>query len=122
MFTETQPIGRKGTPVKPDSADPGLPPSFAVIPLDEDHLSMVKPDSKSADIYRYLRDFVKRPPAQEAPGLVLQQTFESMKTDLSSGFQRIESIAKASNVLTQSLPILDDAARKQIERLRKARC
>ncbi|WP_104822879.1 hypothetical protein [Rhizobium sp. NXC24] len=121
MFTETQPIGRKGTPVKPDSADPGLPPSFAVIPLDEDHLSMVKPDSKSADIYRYLRDFVKRPPAQEAPGLVLQQTFESMKTDLSSGFQRIESIAKASNVLTQSLPILDDAARKQIERLRKAR-
>lgn len=50
-----------GVIVKADSADPGLHPVNEVIPLDEDHLSIVAPQNREAAVYRRLVEFLRKP-------------------------------------------------------------
>ncbi|MCW3477687.1 hypothetical protein OL599_24310 [Rhodovastum sp. RN2-1] len=64
VLTETKKtklIGLISSHVVPaDSADPGLDPATRVIPLDEDHLSIVAPRDRTAEMYQHVREFVSQ--------------------------------------------------------------
>jgi hypothetical protein len=58
-------LGPLGSVVEPSGADHGLVPSVRVVPLDENHLSIVKPKNREADVYKYVLDFLKTPPTMQ---------------------------------------------------------
>jgi hypothetical protein len=73
---------RFGLVVKPDSADPGLPSD--PIPIDADHFGIASPASKSSEIYRHVRDFLKTPVAAgQRRMLVAEATLEAIASDTS---------------------------------------
>lgn len=58
-FTETKKTKRFFQVVSQDSGDPGF--LGDVIPVDEDHISICKPQSRDSHVYRALLDFLERP-------------------------------------------------------------
>ena len=69
-----------GLVVPPDSADPGLSPRTHIIPLDEDHCSIVAPSSKNAEVYKHLLSFVARPVDTLAADQLLSSRLDSVRT------------------------------------------
>lgn len=58
-LVETRPVRFLGMIVKPDSGDVGLPsPS---IPVDADHIQIASPKSPASEVYRHIRDQLKKP-------------------------------------------------------------
>jgi len=58
ILTETRAMRILGTIVKPDSGDPGL--EVDPVPIDADHVDIVKPEDRDSDVYRHVRDFLAR--------------------------------------------------------------
>ncbi|MHC2001806.1 esterase/lipase family protein [Methylobacterium sp. CM6241] len=68
--------------VKPDSADPGLSPATRVIPLDEDHESIVSPQNRDTQVYGFVRDFIRRPVAFPHPNVRVGQSLGNIELQL----------------------------------------
>lgn len=97
--------------VKPDSADPGLPPSTMVIPVDEDHSSIVAPVDRNQQVYRQILAFSAEPITKIHPASRLEAGIErigGLLSDQGAGLTEI-STNLASNA---------DAINKTIEDLR----
>ncbi|MGH6842577.1 MAG: esterase/lipase family protein, partial [Methylocella sp.] len=58
ILTETKTTTMFGMIVKPDSSDPGL--ATDPVPIDSDHLTIVKPANRESEIYKFVRDFILR--------------------------------------------------------------
>lgn len=122
VFEERLPLRGLGTIVKPDSGDPGLGPATTVIPLDENHVSMVKLKSKNDDVYRHLVDFIKRGPSGQHADTLLDQRLEHVETTVSKGFDQV--LHKIGEMRPRSLggtPTLDNAATGRVRFLRRVR-
>jgi pimeloyl-ACP methyl ester carboxylesterase/tetratricopeptide (TPR) repeat protein len=70
VLVEMRPFRLIGLIVEPDSGDPGLPDARP-LPIDADHQSISKPDSRTHEIYIHVRQFVSREPP--ATGMVTQR-------------------------------------------------
>ena len=68
--------------VKPDSADPGLPPATYVVPLDEDHDSIRSPRDREAEVYKRLHGFISRPIGSLHPDTDVVDKIQSLATDI----------------------------------------
>ncbi|MER9007120.1 MULTISPECIES: hypothetical protein [unclassified Mesorhizobium] len=128
VLQERRAFGWLGTIVKPDSADPGLSPSTSVIPLDEDHVSIVKPASRNSDVYRHLSHFVSQPPiGAHADTLVaerlddLEETVRVVGTSTGDALDKVlTGIASLAPSVSGNL-VLDDAVRLRVLNLRRGR-
>ena len=69
ILTETKTTAMFGILVKPDSSDPGL--ATDPVPIDSDHLTIVKPANRKSEIYELVRDFIER--RTERPMSVAEQ-------------------------------------------------
>jgi pimeloyl-ACP methyl ester carboxylesterase len=58
ILTETKTTSVFGMIVKPDSSDPGL--SSEPIPIDTDHINIVKPASRESETYQLVLNFIER--------------------------------------------------------------
>ena len=58
ILTETKTTSVFGMVVKPDSGDPGL--SSDPIPIDTDHINIVKPASRESETYQLVLNFIQR--------------------------------------------------------------
>lgn len=61
VIREHKPVRCLGVIVKPSSADPGLPASVSVIPVNENHVSLSHPMTRESEVYRHIMDFLRSP-------------------------------------------------------------
>jgi tetratricopeptide (TPR) repeat protein len=59
ILTETKTTSMFGMIVKPHAGDPGL--ASDPIPIDSDHITIVKPANRESEIYQLVRNFIERP-------------------------------------------------------------
>ncbi|WP_164547230.1 MULTISPECIES: esterase/lipase family protein [unclassified Mesorhizobium] len=129
VLQERRAFGWLGTIVKPDSADPGLSPSTSVIPLDEDHVSIVKPASRNSDVYRHLSHFVSQPPiGAHADTLIaerldgLEETVRVAGASTGDALDRVlTGIASLAPPSVSGNAVLDDAVRLRVLDVRRGR-
>lgn len=85
ILRETKPTSIFGMLVKPDSADPGLPPARPR-PVDKNHWTIVKPPSREDEVYLEVQSFVAVPFVRPVPQVeqMIERVLagqDSLKTD-----------------------------------------
>ncbi|WP_244436167.1 esterase/lipase family protein [Sinorhizobium fredii] len=127
VFQEHRPVRWLGKIVKNDSSDPGLAPSAPVIPLDEDHISIVKPADRNADIYRHILNFVSKPPTGAHTDTLVTEKIEQLGEVIGENTNATKLVAKALQNATDgarfvgSNAILDEAADARLLVLKQGR-
>ncbi len=116
--------------VKPDSADPGLPSSVPVVPVDEDHSTIRFPRDRSAHVYRTIKAFVAQPFPVVAPRnsandgvLSVRTSIEDVRADLQNVADDTRTIRAMANLAAsaQENPLVTAEAERRLWRLRKIR-
>ncbi|WP_292445800.1 alpha/beta fold hydrolase [Mesorhizobium sp.] len=112
--------------VKLDSSDPGLEPASAVIPIDEDHLSIVKPKDRNADTYVHLRKFLSGDFTAPEAVIVAKSELADVKAGVEASRAMADRILEAVRSppparLVGPVGVVDEAARTSIVRLRQRR-
>ncbi|WP_316233802.1 PIN domain-containing protein [Bradyrhizobium sp. SZCCHNPS2010] len=123
---ETRPIRLLGMVVKPDSADVGLP--TAPIPVDADHYEIASPESRASEVYRLIRDQLKKPLEPKtllADPTLLQDIAESTRST-TAAVARIEERLFSTSVAVSppsNLPValVDAETSRRLQRIRRMR-
>lgn len=113
-----------GKVVEPSSADPGLGPATRVVPLDEDHISLVKPKGRHADVYKYVLDFLTQPNTTEyrdqlvTDGITdVRNTLDARADELLTGQQEILNILRPEEgAVSESLVVENTVVGKEVLR------
>lgn len=92
-----------GTIVKPDSSDPGLPQPVSVIPIDADHLSIVRPSDRDAEVYVHIRDFVSAPISGAHADTYLGSRLEAMSSAVQDQGATIAEILVSGETQTREV-------------------
>lgn len=118
-----------GKVVWSDSADPGLPELSTTV--DESHTTICKPESREADVYLHLKEFIARPfavPRKTRMAEAIESNTSQLK-QLTTRSQEQALVFEALKRTVQSRPlvpamdtaIIDAEVVRQVERLRKCR-
>lgn len=118
-----------GKVVWSDSADPGLPELS--ITVDESHTTICKPDSREADVYLHLKEFIARPfavPRMARMAEAIESNTSQLKQLKTQSQEQILAL-EAFKRTVESRPlvphmdtsIIDAEVIRQVERLRKCR-
>lgn len=117
-LVETRPMRWLGLIVKPDSSDIGLP--SPPIPIDADHFELASPGSQDSEIYRHIKEQIRRLIVRSASG-------QPCPVDLDQGTQAVDSLLEKIRTADSSAPItggnsvIDSAISEAILQLRRAR-
>ncbi|MEO9789808.1 MAG: hypothetical protein ABJF67_19685 [Aurantimonas coralicida] len=112
--------------VQPDSSDPGLEPASPVIPIDENHLSIVKPKDRSADTYVHLRKFLSGDFTPPQTAIVPKSELADVKAETEATRKTADRILEAVRSAPPARPVgtvnvVEEAARNSVMRLRRRR-
>ena len=128
VLQEKRALGILGHIVKPDSSDPGLYPSTSVIPVDQDHVSIVKPIDRSADVYIHIRNFVSQPySGAHADTVILDQIKELDEKIVESDDRQSSLLRSIDRRIADAAPasgsntLLDTIAAERLLTLRQGR-
>ncbi|MER8460216.1 hypothetical protein NKH24_29825 [Mesorhizobium sp. M1300] len=113
VFQERQPFGWLRVIVKPDSADPGLGPSTSIVPLDEDHVSIIKLRSREDDLYKELAHFIRTGPTGPHADTLLADRLASLESTVSASI--------VPSRVAGGLSLLDEPLKDRLWRLRRGR-
>jgi len=133
VIREHKPVGKLGVIVSPSSADPGLPVSTPVIPVDEDHVSLSHPASRESEVYRLIADFLRAPFDDPHPDTLIADGLDGVKgavqelgagaeanaDALRQGQQNIER--ELGRIVSQEHPAITRDAEDRLTRFRKIR-
>ncbi len=88
ILTETKTTSMFGMIVKPDSSDPGL--ASDPIPIDSDHITIVKPANRQSQIYQLVQNFILR--RTERPVSVEEGKIDAVKDDTQAIRENVERL------------------------------
>ena len=88
ILTETKTTAMFGMIVKPDSSDPGL--ATDPVPIDSDHITIIKPANRESEIYQLVRDFIER--RTERPVSREEMKIDDVKDDTQAIRENVERL------------------------------
>lgn len=125
-LVETRPVRWLGMIVKPDSGDVGLP--SPPIPVDADHFQIASPESSASEVYRHIRDQLKKPlePKTLLADPTLLQDIASSTQSTSAAVARIEERLLSAPQSISSAPelpssLVDAETTRRVQRMRRMR-
>lgn len=128
VITERQPQGLAGLIVQPSSADPGLPPSAQVVPVDESHSSLAQPKSRESDVYRLIVNFVSSPLAGPHPDTLhaqgmqeVEEAVRDVQASIQENTTKLHDIGQGLDGLAFNSSVVTHEAEERLTRLRQGR-
>lgn len=132
VIREHKPVPYLGVIVSPSSADPGLPISTPIIPVDEDHISLSHPSSRDSDVYKHIAAFLRDPLHPPHPDSLIVDTIGGLKATIQDAQERIGSdvsealagqrkLEEAFERLAPENPLVTENAQSRLLRLRQIR-
>lgn len=125
-LVETRPVRWLGMIVKPDSGDVGLP--SAPIPIDADHFQIASPKSPASEVYRHVRDQLKKPLERKtllADPALLQDIATSTRSTTAAVARIEERLLSAPQPISSApdLPssLVDAETTRRVQRIRRMR-
>src|ERR1700730_1946013 len=112
ILTETKTTAMFGMIVKPDSSDPGL--AVDPVPIDSDHLTIVKPVNRESEIYQLVRNFIER--HTERPVSHQEKKIDAVKDDTQAIRENVDRLtAELSMSIADREALVGDLARVKAE-------
>jgi tetratricopeptide (TPR) repeat protein/pimeloyl-ACP methyl ester carboxylesterase len=115
ILIETKTTSMFGMIVKPDSSDPGL--ASDPIPIDSDHITIVKPVNRESEVYQLTRNFITR--HTERPVSHEEKKIDAVKEDTQAVREDVSRLAGGlpMSVAEQVVALLD---KREIEKAAEA--